>query len=97
MKKHPIQVLLESNGVRTFSFSGRLEKQSANCLGAYCTLGGLLRIVSTAATVFNEVDLNVFLTDISGATVTLPRLVYWPNIKFVEQVKDAFTTENNSH
>jgi hypothetical protein len=86
LKKHPIQELLDSQGIRTYAFHGRLEGEMISCLGAYCTLGGLLRAVSTASSVLNNSDLSVFITDIAEAKSS-GRLFYWPNIKFVEWVK----------
>ena len=84
MKKHPVQSLLESEGIRTFSYN---SKSGVRCLGAYCTLGGLLRAVSIASSHFknNASNLNLFITEISGATTNSGRLFYWPNVRFVEQ------------
>lgn len=90
MKKHPVQKLLDSQGIRTFSYQGR-DGRSVKCLGAYCTLGGLLRSVSSASSFFNGSDLSLFLTDIAGAATHSGRLFYWSNIKFVE-----LESENNT-
>lgn len=95
MKKHPVQALLESEGIRTFSYS---VKSGGKCLGAYCTLGGLLRAVSIASSHFknNASDLNLFITEIAGATTNSGRLFYWPNVRFIEPevvvMANAFTT-----
>jgi len=92
MKKHPIQLLLESQGIRTFYYQGR--HGSVKCLGSYCTLGGLLRAVSSASVSLSTSDLSVFLTDIAGATTHSGRLFYWPNIRFVElEVEHAVSTQ----
>ncbi|MCK9567392.1 hypothetical protein M0R72_00415 [Candidatus Pacearchaeota archaeon] len=93
MKKHPVQALLESQGIRTFSYQGRHEGSSIKCLGAYCTLGGLLRAVSAASSTFENNDLSLFLTDVAGASTHSGRLYYWSNIRFVEiEVENAIPT-----
>ena len=92
MKKHPVQTLLESQGVRTFFYHGRNEGRMVKCLGAYCTLGGLLRAVSSASTSLSGYEFNLFITDIAGATTNSGRLFYWSNIKFVD-----IETENAIH
>lgn len=95
MKKHPVQALLESEGIRTFSYN---EKSGGKCLGAYCTLGGLLRAVSVASSNFknSDSDLSQFITEIAGATTNSGRLFYWPNVRFIEPeaavMSNAFTT-----
>ena len=84
MNKHPVQRLLESQGIRTFSYGGR-EGRMTKCLGAYCSLGGLLRAVSAASAWFiDSSDLNSFVTEIAGATTNSGRLFYWSNIRFIE-------------
>jgi hypothetical protein len=94
MKKHPVQALLESEGIRTFSYN----KSGDKCLGAYCTLGGLLRAVSAASSNFknSDSDLSLFITEISGATTNSGRLFYWPNVRFTEPevvvMSNALTT-----
>jgi hypothetical protein len=95
MKKHPVQNLLDPEGIRTFSYN---EKTGGKCLGAYCTLGGLLRAVSAASLHFrnNASDLSSFITEISGATTNSGRLFYWPNVRFVESetsIENALTTQ----
>jgi hypothetical protein len=86
MKKHPVQRLLESQGIRTFSYNGRFESSIIKCLGAYCTLGGLLRAVSVASVYFiDSSDLSSFVTDVSDAATNSGRLFYWANIRFVER------------
>lgn len=96
MKKHPVQALLESEGIRTFSYN---SKSGVKCLGSYCTLGGLLRAVSVASSYFqnNASGLNLFITEIAGATTNSGRLFYWPNIRFSEtevvEIENAFTTQ----
>lgn len=91
MKQHPVQVLLESQNIRTFSYSTR--PSNIKCLGAYCTLGGLLRAVSYASRIFSEQDLSSFIAEINGATTTSGRLFYWPNVKYAEHT----TTESTTH
>jgi len=83
MNKHPVQKLLESQGIRTFSYCGR-EGRMTKCLGAYCSLGGLLRAVSAASAYFvDSPSLNLFVTEIAGATTNSGRLFYWSNIRYV--------------
>jgi hypothetical protein len=87
VKKHPVQILLEKQGIRTFAYTGRID--SKKCLGAYCTLGGLLRAVSFAASYFDKeyMEFNQFIYDIAGATnnaLGTGRLFYWPSIDHVE-------------
>lgn len=95
MKKHPVQSLLESQGLRTFSYQVRHERTSIKCLGAYCTLGGLLRAVSAASSSLNTSELSLFLTDIAGASTHSGRLYYWSNIRFVEiEVENAISTQS---
>ena len=95
MKKHPVQRLLESQGIRTFSYSGRNEHK---CLGAYCTLGGLLRSVSAASVYFiDSCDLSSFVTDIAGATTHSGRLFYWSNVRFVETTEIDRVSKDETH
>jgi hypothetical protein len=95
MKTNPVQTLLESQGVRTFSYQGRHEGSSVKCLGAYCTLGGLLRAVSSASSVLSGADLSLFLTDVAGASTHSGRLYYWSNVRFVDrEVENAISTQS---
>lgn len=82
MTKHPVQILLETQNIRTLSFTPR--HSSTKCLGAYCTMGGLLRAVAFTYSIFKEEKvINAIITDIVGATTNSGRLYYWPNIPFV--------------
>jgi hypothetical protein len=88
LKKHPIQQLLESQSIRTFSYNGRSDGTTVRCLGAYCTLGGLLRAVSSASKYFIDTcDIEMFVTDIAGAITNSGRMFYWPNVRFIEENK----------
>jgi len=88
MKNNPVQVLLENQNIRTFSYTGRdSEGLSSKCLGAYCTLGGLLRAVSFASITFEGADLNSFITDVASAKTTSGRLFYWPSVRYSESIQ----------
>lgn len=80
--KHPLQLLLESDGLECQSYSGR-SMYNQTCLAVVAPLGELMAAVAST-TDFNSEEVCEAVRCIRHDALGLDTIYYFPEVSFVE-------------